>query len=379
MDDIDEHSVAGRNWGERTTPVDALTLYGDVVDVTAAVVAWEHLVGTLPYCVDRVEPSGVVSFADLELLISEDAGGLRLVRAKREHSNGNWSGAFMGEDAALSVSMRSGKVTACVYARSLQRATDLADLIAGVGSVVEIVEDGPCVDCDFVYRGEYRVVHTQRSIWVPEWNNIERNYERETGRALGELCAIERPEGPGRLILLHGPTGTGKTTAIRALIGAWSDWCSAVYVLDPDELFERSEYINELVVDQDVNGDKWMVLVIEDADAVIGKSDGGSKHLSRLLNLTDGLLGDDLRVLFVISTNEPLGALRDSMIRPGRCLAEVGVGKLPPSQARAWLGDASGGPIASDGATLAELFSMSGAFCQISGAKAPQSNVGQYL
>ena len=40
------------------------------------------------------------------------------------------------------------------------------------------------------------------------------------------------PAAGGRLVLWHGPPGTGKTTAIRALVRAWAEWCRALFIVD---------------------------------------------------------------------------------------------------------------------------------------------------
>jgi hypothetical protein len=61
-----------------------------------------------------------------------------------------------------------------------------------------------------------------------------------------------------------------------------------------------------------------------------------------------------------ITTNEDLSVLHPAVIRPGRSLAHVEVGRFPRDEALAWLGD--GHPAATavgpDGATLAELFAL---------------------
>ena len=88
------------------------------------------------------------------------------------------------------------------------------------------------------------------------------------------------------------------------------------------------------------------------------KSTSG-QSLSRLLNLTDGLLGQGRKVLVAITTNEDLARLHPAVTRPGRSLAHLELGPLAPAEALAWLGDVPATPaVARDGATLAELYAL---------------------
>jgi hypothetical protein len=43
-------------------------------------------------------------------------------------------------------------------------------------------------------------------------------------------------------------------------------------------------------------------------------------------------------VLVAITTNEDLARLHPAAVRPGRCLAQIEVGRLPRAEAIAWLG-----------------------------------------
>jgi hypothetical protein len=99
-------------------------------------------------------------------------------------------------------------------------------------------------------------------------------------------------------------------------------------------------------------------LLLEDCDELIrgeAKQNTG-QALSRLLNLTDGLLGQGRKVLVAITTNEDLARLHPAVVRPGRCLARVEVPALSFSEAASWLGTSAG--ISAGGATLAELYAL---------------------
>src|SRR5690348_7649995 len=103
---------------------------------------------------------------------------------------------------------------------------------------------------------------------------------------------------------------------------------------------------------------RWRLLLLEDCDELIR---GEAKHtagqaLSRLLNLTDGLLGQGRNVLVGVTTNEDLERLHPAVVRPGRCLARIEVGPLTRSESTTWL--ASAAPTPPGGATLAELYAL---------------------
>ncbi len=68
------------------------------------------------------------------------------------------------------------------------------------------------------------------------WEKIQKNYPASTRTSLDTLARLTRakPSTDGRIILFHGPPGTGKTYAIRALLTLWKHWASAALVLDPE-------------------------------------------------------------------------------------------------------------------------------------------------
>jgi hypothetical protein len=98
------------------------------------------------------------------------------------------------------------------------------------------------------------------------------------------------------------------------------------------------------------------MLVLEDCDELIRaeSKERAGQALSRLLNLTDGMLGQGLDVMVCLTTNEDLARLHPAVVRPGRCLAEIEVGALDPDEASAWLGEPVGEPT-----PLAELYRRS--------------------
>lgn len=126
-------------------------------------------------------------------------------------------------------------------------------------------------------------------------------------------------------------------------------------VIDSDILYADAAYLMSVMLGKDDDGYEggedaeprgWRLLVLEDCDELIrddAKKQAG-QALSRLLNLTDGLIGQGLKLLVAITTNEPLGTLHPAIVRPGRCLAEIHVGPSSRSEALEWLGSSEGTP-----------------------------------
>jgi hypothetical protein len=206
-----------------------------------------------------------------------------------------------------------------------------------------------------------------RTIAVPAWEEIRGNYPRAVrDRLAGLVDPSFRPAEGGQLVLWHGPPGTGKTYALRALAWEWRSWCDLHYVVDPDVLFgEHAAYLLEVVLDDDDETERrWRLLVLEDTGELLAADakEQTGQGLSRLLNLVDGIVGQGLRVLVLVTTNEPLRRLHPAVARPGRCAAKVEFGSFPAEEAREWLAARGAETGCVKGETLASLFARAGGY-----------------
>lgn len=264
-----------------------------------------------------------------------DAGWL-VRTASRSPDIGRTVTLAEGADHLVLLTVRRGDVEAEVAAESAAAAEKariaLTELFPPVARVEGRVDVTLCT-----WHG--RVSRVTRSVRVPSWDAVRDNYTAAARRGFEALLGHDFSDQSGKLALWHGAPGTGKTYAVRALLDAWRDDVEFHYVTDPELFFSTSsEYMLSLALPAG-DGDGRRLLVIEDAAEMLSV-DARRKvghALGRLLNLCDGLVGQGLDLLILITTNEPLGQLHPAITRPGRCASEVEFGPLDGEETARWL------------------------------------------
>ena len=142
-------------------------------------------------------------------------------------------------------------------------------------------------------------------------------------RAVRELNSSDPA---GRVVILDGPTGTGKTHLVRALIHDVED---SMFLVLPQGMVEHlvGPSMIPMLIDLRDNADNEpsrIVFVLEDADDALVPRDGGNINLiSALLNFGDGILGHALNIRVVATTNQPTDHIDPAIKRPGRMIAHL--------------------------------------------------------
>jgi ATPase family associated with various cellular activities (AAA) len=203
-----------------------------------------------------------------------------------------------------------------------------------------------------------------RRIAAPRWSEIRENYPSPVSNQIASLMSADSSLSlRGRLLLWHGDPGTGKTYALRALGWEWREWCRLHYVTDPEAFFsERADYMLEVLVGEEEDeeeSDRWRLVILEDTGELLAADakERTGQGLSRLLNVVDGILGQGLRVLVLMTTNEPFRRLHEAVVRPGRCAAKIHFRAFTTEEAAEWLGRRGGEEAPSNSMTLARLYS----------------------
>lgn len=271
---------------------------------------------------------------------------------------------------------RGGSLHVHVAADDRITALEVQELVLGWLPQTERPPDDPTVPVSFWSLSPHGPVQRSRRLDVPKWSEVSDNYTPEVAFEL-ELLMTQGQQlaGGGKLILWHGLPGTGKTWALRALASEWRKWCGVHYITDPDDFFGSSaNYMMEVLLSDDgerlasPDGDDvdeeeenpWRLLIMEDTGEMLSADakERAGQGLSRLLNTVDGLIGQGLRIMVLITTNEKVRNLHEAVRRPGRCASLIEFQSFDVEAANAWLENHGLEERVTESATAADLYAL---------------------
>lgn len=147
---------------------------------------------------------------------------------------------------------------------------------------------------------------------INQVNNIEDNYNDDFFPINDKIVdVIHRDESS--IMILHGKPGTGKSSYIRNLIAENSDikfyWIDSSMFL----YIDSSEFI------EFISTCKNAVFILEDSECLLKTREGNNNTaMQSLLNISDGILGDSLKLKFICTFNTDLTNIDKAILRKGR-------------------------------------------------------------
>lgn len=154
------------------------------------------------------------------------------------------------------------------------------------------------------------------------------------------------------LVLLHGEKGTGKSSYIKYLVKTFPER-KFVYVSNAFIGLLGDPSFGSFLATLNNH-----VIVLEDCENAIRdrRTTGTAAAVSLLLNMTDGILSDDLSIKFICTFNEDMKNIDSALLRKGRLISKYEFKPLEIAKANAILDEKGITASLSKPLTLAELF-----------------------
>ena len=290
----------------------------------------------------------------------EDLWPDNLIVVKWTDKNKSYFAGWELDDAVIHIWVPGNnrdRVDIHVWAASKALADSTLGAIKSAIPLAKVNRDEDEVEIGFWMHTRNGARQVRREIIVPAWEEIKSNYSEKVVTQLDNVMSGFKPERGGQLLLWHGDPGTGKTYALRALSRQWRKWADFNYVVDPENFFGGdADYLMGVLMDERyidlsdeaetdpeylTGADRWKVLIFEDTGELLAADaqERTGQGLSRFLNTVDGLIGQGLKVLLLVTTNQILGAFHPAVARAGRASVILEFDKLSAVESARWAAD----------------------------------------
>jgi hypothetical protein len=194
---------------------------------------------------------------------------------------------------------------------------------------------------------------------------VRRNYSPEVMEGYDYVIRDLNSSVPsGRIVVMEGEPGTGKTHLVRAML---MDVPDAMFVLVSPEMVTHlgGPELLPLLLSHRHNQNGPIILILEDADKCLVTRQGDNiNSIQSLLNLGDGILGSLLDLRIIATTNAKKLEMEPAIMRPGRLSRRLEVGSLDSTTAKVVFAalcpevDAPAQILSGKRLTLAEVYSL---------------------
>lgn len=159
------------------------------------------------------------------------------------------------------------------------------------------------------YKGQYSIETTLCKF--NDWkSDISGNYNDDV--PYNEMNEIIRRDKAG-LIMLYGKPGTGKTSLVKSLI---NDNRETNFIFVDTSVCES---ISDGLFLDFLQENKSAVIVFEDCEKLLrSRDDAGNESLGTILNLTDGIIAESMKIKFICTFNCDLNKVDEALLRKGR-------------------------------------------------------------
>lgn len=215
---------------------------------------------------------------------------------------------IIGENIVLKLETNSfGYITDISFATNRKDLDTIKGFIQGSLVVKNVINDENSYR--IAYRGQYNIDTTICKF--NDWkSNIDKNYNDDVPYA--EMNSIIRDDKAG-LIMLYGKPGTGKTSLIKSLI---NDNRETNFIFIDTSVCES---ISDGLFLEFLQDHKNAVIVFEDCEKLLrSRENGDNDSLGTILNLTDGIIAESMKIKFICTFNCDLNKVDEALLRKGR-------------------------------------------------------------
>jgi hypothetical protein len=176
---------------------------------------------------------------------------------------------------------------------------------------------------------------TSKPLGIPSCPVERGNYPEDVLAQYDKACVELASSAPvGRLLLIAGEPGTGKTYLLRGIVSSVK--AGAVVVVQPEDLASVSSpglLSSMMELREERSKDGPLVMLCEDADVLLVKRKMDNMScITALLNLCDGMIGEAIDIRVVATTNAKDIEIDAALRRPGRMIGYMKTRQLSAEQ-----------------------------------------------